>query len=302
MSSYVLNDICEFSEIDIHEHSFANFNPGDSSRLKVSTSPEYIVFRAFLGGISFVKADEERVDFDKNYYLIEPQVQSLDSAIFWEEVENVLSPLAFDEPMFLGSFEGRYLENKKFYESFLLEVSYSISASKKNNFVESFLHLYRALEHMCYALPLLYLKRADGYEKTYDEFKSFFGDEKKQSELGFGKKFIKKIMDTNVYSANFRLDFSQQPEQHFKALRKIFHNDDDFVFDDDLMYVDVCFGRIYDLIVKVRNMYFHYLYSKNYSLGGNEIVLPNKFFETFADVGLCFLANFYLIAFTSKYE
>ncbi|MCW4148550.1 hypothetical protein OM427_03255 [Halomonas sp. 18H] len=302
MSSYVLNDICEFSELDRHDSVFQGFNAGDLSRLNSNSSPEYVVFRAFLGGVCFSRADEEALVFDKNYYIVEPQVQDLVNTNLLDEVANVLSPLDLDEQKFVNSFQGRFLENKKFYESFLLEVSYSVTTSKNDRFVESFLHLYRGLEHMSYALPLLYLKRADGYKQTYETFKSFFGDEKKLSELGFGKRFVKRIMDKNIYDATVSLDFETQPFQHFEAVKKLFQSDSDFSFNDDLKQVDLRFGRVFDLIVNVRNTYFHHMFSKNYSLDGSEIVLPNDFFENFIDVGLCFLANFYLIAFTSKYE
>ncbi|XGA79093.1 hypothetical protein OR573_11345 [Halomonas sp. CH40] len=302
MSSYLLNDVCEFSELDRYHHCYNSFNPEANSRLNPSSSPEYVVFRTFLGGICFLKSGEDSIIFDKNYYLIEPQNQFLDSTYLWAEVGNILAPLMLDEQKFLNSFRGRYLENKKFYESFLLEISYSIAASKNERYVESFLHIYRGLEHMSYALPLMYLKRSDGYKKTYEAFKSFFGDDNSQSEMGFGKKFIRSIMDSNIYSANVKMDFSEHPEQHYNALKKIFKSDSDFNFNDDLKQVETIFGRVFDLVVKVRNMYFHHLYSKNYSLDGREIVLPNKFFEVFVDIGMCFLANFYFIIFSSKYE
>jgi len=76
----------------------------------------------------------------------------------------------------------------------------------------------------------------------------------------------------------------------------------DFEFDDSLSTLTFPFGRTFDFIKQLRNLYFHFLYSKDYALHSKDLVAPGVFFNSINEVCISFISNFYLILYNNKYE
>lgn len=302
MSEFSLYQNYFFSEPTNVSDEYAFFNRYEKFQLHDRASPEFVIFRCLLGGVFFESSENERILFDTNFFVYPTKKTNLKSGSFWHDVELVLDPYKLSIKSFMDVFHSQSQSNKSFFESLLVEMALAISAHKKAEGLKSFLHIYRALEHISYAIPLIYLKSQDNYQKTYDSFKKFFGGAK--SEVGFGRNFIKKIMIDTLYETPCVIDFSNQPEQNFKAVKFAFQDEKeyrDFDFDDSRELVTFPFGRTFDFITQLRNMYFHFLYSKDYSIHSKDLVSPEIFFNGINDVCISFISNFYLILYNDRY-
>ena len=58
-------------------------------------------------------------------------------------------------------------QNKKFYENFLYELSSFFIHKKQKSHTAAFIHLYRSLEYISYAFPMIYASRANDFAKTF---------------------------------------------------------------------------------------------------------------------------------------
>jgi len=168
--------------------------------------------------------------------------------------------------------------NRGFYDEILNEFySYFYEVSKGNN-TTGFLHLYRILERIAIALPLVYAAHSNDYKGVYNQLKKFILDEK-TGELTVLKKFISSFIDDIILDQSIDINFTvltnDWHKNHFKALQK-FALHDASTPDATLTYK---YKNIIDLIIKTRNSYFHALTGANNSFSLNEIVHSDEFFK-----------------------
>jgi len=100
--------------------------------------------------------------------------------------------------------------NRTFYALIKKELLEAIIAYKKNDYIKSFLFLYRLIEAISFTTPLIFLSKNSDYFKTYNELKELFSsNDSNVGELGFFKKFLRTILkDEDYWSIGATLDFN----------------------------------------------------------------------------------------------
>lgn len=168
--------------------------------------------------------------------------------------------------------------NRGFYDEILNEFYSYFYANSKGNHTTGFLHLYRILERIAIALPLVYAAHLNDYKGVYNDLKKFILDEK-TGELAVLKKFISSFIDNIILNQSVDINFSilinDWHKNHFRALKK-FNLEDAANPNVSLTYK---FKNIIDLIIKTRNSYFHALTGANNSFSLQEIIHNDAFFE-----------------------
>lgn len=126
--------------------------------------------------------------------------------------------------------------------------------------IESFVHIYRALEFMSYSFPLIYASKSKDYRGTYEKLKSFMSGVA-DGELKFFKTFLAELFKGNIlFQYEFDIFFMNGNESLIQAeLGRIIPNPY-YTFDGNTMKIK--FANVADLLITLRNRYFHMLVGK----------------------------------------
>lgn len=130
----------------------------------------------------------------------------------------------------------------------------------KSSPIESFVHIYRALEFMSYSFPLIYASKSMDYRGSYGNLKKFMSGDS-DGELKFFKTFLKELFKNNIlFQYEFEIYFLNGNETLIKQELQRVINNTSYTFDGNTMKIR--FANIIDLIVILRNRYFHMLLGK----------------------------------------
>lgn len=123
--------------------------------------------------------------------------------------------------------------------------------------IESFVHIYRALEFISYSFPLIYASKSTDYRGTYEKLKKFMSGDS-IGELKFFKTFIAELFKNNLLkNYEFEAYFLNGCEEKVKAELQRVINNPYYEFNGNTMKIKLI--NIMDLIVTLRNRYFHML-------------------------------------------
>lgn len=166
--------------------------------------------------------------------------------------------------------------NRGFYDEILNEYYSYFYETSKGNHTTGFLHLYRILERIAIALPLVYAAHSNNYKGVYSDLKKFILDEK-TGELGVLKKFISSFIDDAILNQSIDINFTDLlndwHKNHFRALKR-FNLHDASNPNISLTYK---LKNLIDLIIKTRNSYFHALTGANNSFTLDDVVHNDAF-------------------------
>lgn len=166
--------------------------------------------------------------------------------------------------------------NKGFFEVLLNEIARSVVCSKNDNDLSGFVYIYRALEHMSYALPFFHARHSTNYVKAFNDLRTLIssGD----GELKFCDKFIGHIFahDAVIASHKYELQFDPIYRSSFEKYIKNTHSRHATVTSAG---VEIEFKKAFGFLVDVRNKFFHHLSGSNQSASSKEIVDADAFFR-----------------------
>ncbi|MEI8625984.1 hypothetical protein P4S67_18785 [Pseudoalteromonas sp. B137] len=151
--------------------------------------------------------------------------------------------------------------NKAFYSGILSEISHFLLHNKKGSHTSAFIYIYRILEKISYAFPLIYASKSQDFLKSFNQLKDLMIGDKDKKELGFFKVFVKKlyeedsIVDTSV-DVFLNTSNSQVKEQMYKTLKEVSGNsilhEDSTEFDK----LSIKYCEMGSFIINVRNRFF----------------------------------------------
>ncbi|MBQ6688808.1 MAG: hypothetical protein IJN02_06175 [Bacteroidales bacterium] len=227
-----------------------------------------------------------------NYFTLPYSVHTTDKSL------KVLIDL-FEEDVTLSDLNNYFRnnhKNKDFYRKLEGEVARCMVSKSNGQYIDAFLHLYRSIECMSYSFPLLYASRSKEYLKTYGILKKFIGNDKDSGELKFFKKFISEVFKGEDFlSVTIDIDFAEiDIEQEKSNIYKIFTGESspkpvDSSENDELKYSFIDF---YDLIIYLRNRYFHLLQSSwNENISCVNTEYPEFIFKVMIEQGLNWIST-----------
>ena len=171
-------------------------------------------------------------------------------------------------------------QNHKFYRELFFEFCNFFYQKQANNPIASFLHLYRVLERIAYCFPLIWASNTKDYEGTFNKLKQYFSDPK-TGELGVLKMFIKGFIDKTLLDAPFTLNIISRhigwSDDYYKTLKDNI-DANEIISCTPNNIITAKYSCILDLVVTVRNRYFHFLSGANKSFDSQNIADPNEFF------------------------
>lgn len=232
-------------------------------RLKVSgADPELLLIIRLLSGTLKV----EHIDSSKSFY----QKENYFSSDFkgygqrWEVKFPQLIAENYTSEDLAKYIDSHRLKNKTFYKSILSELSYYFYYQNKNIHSSSFVYLYRALEHVSYAFPMIYASKTDDFGKTFKFLKELMSGDKNAGELGFFKSFVKTMYsDDAIYesSVDFPILLSTESEQNttFHILKELCSGEMIAESTDSPRLLSIKYIEVGSFIITIRNRFFHYM-------------------------------------------
>lgn len=192
--------------------------------------------------------------------------------------------------------------NVAFFKKLETEIIQIVLFHKLERNTECFLHIYRCVEYISDAVPVLYLDKVNNFSESIDIINSIA--ENKVGELGALSKVCKLIADKDetFENLNFTIDLSKTSAADSSNIKKQFNminltSDSDWI--DDAM--EVPYSKMTDFIVTVRNRSFHYM-RKQSNIDFSKTGGANTLFSVVNNAAMEWLAIIYFQLLESLYN
>jgi hypothetical protein len=203
---------------------------------------------------------------------------------------------AEDISIFIGNT--KYI-NKAFYFGVLSELSHFILHDKKGAHTSAFIYLYRILEKISYAFPLIYSSKSQDFLKSFTQLKELMVGDNEKKELGFFKTFVKtlykddSISDTSI-DIHINVTNTDVKEQMFKSLKEV--SGDSILHEDTTEFnkLSIKYCEMGSFIINVRNRFFHNLNGGKSNIESNKIVDSDELFSFINPIAMYWLSMVFL--------
>ncbi|WP_159095041.1 hypothetical protein [Stenotrophomonas sp. ZAC14A_NAIMI4_1] len=264
-------------------------------KLHKGSPPALVIFRILLGGVDVLLPSGREARQLKNFLVLGcPEIRgfSISNSILQAFPGLGLQDrdgnfLSYTVQRSLDKYFRSTSTNKGFFEVILNEVSRSLVAAGQGNNLSAFVYIYRAIEHMSYALPFFHARHSSNYLKAFNDLRSLIsqGD----GELKFCEKFIAHIYDGDVVAATYKFEmtFSDPYSEKIMKYLKSVHSKHCVVTPT---HVEVDFLKAFGFVVDVRNKFFHHLSGSNQSASSRQIQDADEFFKPINQVAISLVA------------
>lgn len=227
---------------------------------------------------------------DKNKNIV--SIQNYDLTILGRPKSNAVSVREYiNKYSMLTTISPEFYINDKLYRFIFLELCAFISYQKMGNGVLAFLHGYRALEKISYALPLIYTRRTKDFSKTYSQLQIFFTSiDKSAGELAFFKAALNELLESYERRYTFTYPMAYSEKRALQVCLNKYGNKIREVSGVGIE-LDVNLVESIELFIDMRNKFFHALSGKDH-LDLEKLTNPESTFLLFTNGFLnilCFL-------------
>ena len=163
----------------------------ETSNLNLATNlyPKLALIRGIVGSIR-IKHTISQIEFDQTVDYLDLQGRNAGKNPL-EKLKDYIS-----EEITLADLDGIFgdrvflLQNQKFFERLTQEFNNYYFYQNRRSFTTAFAFIYRILETISYAFPLIYATKTNDFRGTYTLLKDYMSGNKDKGELGFFKSFI----------------------------------------------------------------------------------------------------------------
>ncbi len=175
------------------------------------------------------------------------------------------------------------LQQTGFYRQTYAEIVHAITREIQGQHTLSFLHIYRFLERISYAFPLIFASRTKDFQKGYNNLKKFLGGSSDTGELAFFTNFIVNSLDAQILDGTSRISFaSVSLPSRAKACGIVL----EFMQGNAEVNVpgesiDLNNRAIVDLLITLRNRFFHFSPEHTSNISVLDVPDSDAFFKCF---------------------
>lgn len=173
--------------------------------------------------------------------------------------------------------------NIPLFKDLISEFCYYFYYTEKDLHTLSFLHIYRILERISFTYPMMYASRATDYVGTFSKIQNYFKNS--ASELKFLNLFVAETFEDELLNYPVKINITacneEVREKYFKTLRGLcVSNDPTIEIKDMNEFSDLTFENknTFNLMIHLRNRYFHFASGAQRNISTTELVEPNDFF------------------------
>jgi hypothetical protein len=233
----------------------------DNLHICENTSSELLIIIRLLSGTVSLKHKSSGVSLNQNKNFFASDLKSFNSK--WE---TKFPKLISDEYSVLDLSE--YLQrskwlNQKFYKNLLLEISNFVLQTKKGSHTSAFIFIYRIIEIIAYAFPLIYVAKTPDFKNSYNYLKNLMDKSRSGGEKDFLKKFVEELYKDDPISES-TIDF-EIPERYDIELEKTFDTLKNLCTENMLgeatqspRILSIKFTEVGSFLITLRNRFFHF--------------------------------------------
>ena len=258
----------------------------ETSNLNLATNlyPKLALIRGIVGSIR-IKHTISQIEFDQTVDYLDLQGRNAGKNPL-EKLKDYIS-----EEITLADLDGIFgdrvflLQNQKFFERLTQEFNNYYFYQNRRSFTTAFAFIYRILETISYAFPLIYATKTNDFRGTYTLLKDYMSGNKDKGELGFFKSFIKVLFGadpalTSSITINIYGDTDEIQQKFFSSITKACPDPD--IYDpadtDEPRKLSVKFTEYSSFIINLRNRFFHLFNSGQPNLQSDDILDADAFF------------------------
>ncbi|MES2662965.1 MAG: hypothetical protein V4629_06655 [Pseudomonadota bacterium] len=260
-------------------------------KIDSNSSEEAALVRLLIGSVSF-----SHISSNKNI------PQRINHSIYGLPKNNKINELTIKKKLSkidishsaLDHYLRKSLKQREFYKTLLLETLHYFHRRRRNEECMAFLHLYRFLERVSFSFPLAYASASKDYLGAFDSLKEFLGDSK--TELPFFNRFAESIFEDVILDNATEFSF---PALSIDEQRKAVFCLDKCLFSKENIEsktgqsIRIKNRGMLDLIIGVRNRFFHQNSSHKHNLTLIDIPMPDLFFQAINEKMFAWLALIY---------
>lgn len=189
--------------------------------------------------------------------------------------------------------------NRTFYKAILSEISHFILHENKKSHTSAFIYIYRILEKISYAFPLIYSSKSQDFLQSFKQLKDLMVGDDEKKELGFFKTFVTMLYkDDSISETSIDIEINSTNEdvkkQMFNELKKvsttkILHSD---TSEPDVLSIKYC--EMGSFIITVRNRFFHNLNGGSKNIESDKIVDSEELFSFINPMAMHWLSMIFL--------
>ncbi len=274
--------------IDLYTIS-EKYNPARVSEkqksLVVNSGSPYLykVYRLFTGNIQLTDSLTKKTFTIKDNILSNVYTQR---GPFYSRITKYISE-EISSVELAKAISDRKSSNRNFnlYLELYCELASMHVAYQNDDYFNSFIHIYRVLERIAYAFPMIYARKTCDFSRTYSLLKSFL-ESKDKGELGFFRKAIKVIFkDDDILNFTFDIDLTTYAELNLQDkfydvyTKKLFPGDTILDPTTNKTRIVINFINVGDAIITTRNKIVHSL-SDGDKLLCSDFIDLNIFFKS----------------------
>ena len=251
-------------------------------RLHEKSPSALVIFRMLLGGVE-ISLGNGRVALQPSNYLAlgapEARGYSISGSILQAfpglgQQDRDGNFMSYTVQRSLDAYFKSTGTQKGFFDVLLNEMSRAFVARSAGNDLSAFVYLYRAVEHMSYALPIFHARHSSNYIKAFSDLRELLS--KGDGELKFCDKFVAHIFRSDPIGAHkFNLTYPSSCSEKVLTYLKGNHSKKCSV---GASSAEVEFLNAFGFVVDVRNKFFHHLSGSNQSASSRQIEDADAFF------------------------
>ncbi|PLK45935.1 hypothetical protein [Emticicia sp. TH156] len=256
-----------------------------SLKVNERQSPKLILIRGLIGSIK-IKHNLYESEFEQSLDYFDLLKTKTHIPPLERLTEYLGGELSIEE---LGDIfkNRRFLkQNQQFFYKLNNEFSNFFYYENKESHTTAFAFLYRILETISYAFPLIYASKSNDFKGTYSFLKDCLSGNKDKGELGFFKSFIKTIFSEDpLYESSITINIIADNEEIqgllFRAFDKICIDKNIFSPTDTVepRSISIKFAEYSSFIINLRNRFFHLFNSGQPNLQSDDILDADYFFK-----------------------
>jgi len=181
-------------------------------------------------------------------------------------------------------FKSSNQRNNPLFKDLVYEYCFYFDCNNRKEDTLSFLYLYRILERMSYTFPMLYASRATDYMGTWKILQNYF--QESNSELKFFNLFILDFFEEDFLINEVVIDITayndEIREKYFKIIKTLCLNSSpniNIISETEFSKITIANKDIINLMVNLRNRYFHFASGGQRNINSGELIEPNQFFS-----------------------
>lgn len=250
-------------------------------------SSEISVIFGVLSGRCVVinKNNEIPVELNRNYFYSNYPEKNESDMDFLDEIEEGVNLSDYESFIIKNKFK-----NRAFYKNFLSEMTGAIYNEELEKHTASFVHIYRAYEHLSYSFPMIYASKTDDFLGTYSNLRKWMtstDSDRNAGELKFHKSYVAALFK-ELPEISSTIDIHITAKEEFKeyifsSLTKktlAWQSERDFtpatVKPDK---ISVNFIDFHSFIINLRNRFFHYANSTTENITTEDIIDSDLLFS-----------------------